>query len=543
MGQLLTDRVVDAVGDPIVAALLLGKSAEAAERGIDLAIEGELADGDLPPRDLVTVLGNLLDNAFDAVTGHDERRVVVRLTTDAGTTTVSVGDSGDGLTAPDAAQALERGWTTKATGATGRGVGLALVNQVARRHGGEVRIGTSELGGAELTVTLPMSVRVLVVEDEQLTAEAHAAYVERTPGFELAGVARSAGDAARFLNANEVDLVLLDLHLPDGHGLALVQKLRAAGHLVDVIAVTSARDADVVRHAVAQGVVLYLLKPFTYATFRGKLEQYAAYRARLHDGPAEFAQDEVDQVLGSLRAGGSPLPKGMSQETLRDVTKALRDAGTRACRRPRSRRWSAPPGSRCAATSSTWPRSAPSTGARATAGAADQKWSTAGAVATSLRPWIQQLRLDRGGGLSMHDRTALGPADVSDAELTSMVAACWVTTRRVTVLDSLAEQVDYDLPAITTARPLWVRGRARTPAGVAPFELFVKHVQSWSRSPFFEEVPEEIARDGRGQRAVAHRAPPLPDPTSRSTSRRASPCRALSGSSTSTRRRRRSGSR
>ncbi len=107
-----------------------------------------------------------------------------------------------------------------------------------------------------------MSVRVLVVEDEQLAAEVHAAYVERTPGFALAGVARSAGDAARFLNAHGVDLVLLDLHLPDGHGLALVQKLRAAGHLVDVIAVTSARDADVVRHAVAQGVVLYLLKPF-----------------------------------------------------------------------------------------------------------------------------------------------------------------------------------------------------------------------------------------------------------------------------------------
>ena len=55
------------------------------------------------------------------------------------------------------------------------------------------------------------------------------------------------------------------MHLPDGHGLGLLQRLRAAGHLCDVIAVTSARDADVVRHAVAQGVVLYLLKPFTFA--------------------------------------------------------------------------------------------------------------------------------------------------------------------------------------------------------------------------------------------------------------------------------------
>ncbi len=89
-----------------------------------------------------------------------------------------------------------------------------------------------------------------------------------------------------------------------------MQKLRAAGHLVDVIAVTSARDADVVRHAVAQGVVLYLLKPFTYATFRGKLEQYAAYRAHLDEGPAEFAQDEVDQMLGSLRAVEARCRKG-----------------------------------------------------------------------------------------------------------------------------------------------------------------------------------------------------------------------------------------
>jgi response regulator of citrate/malate metabolism len=173
-----------------------------------------------------------------------------------------------------------------------------------------------------------MDVRVLVVEDEQLAAQAHAAYVGRVAGFELAGVARSAGEAARFLASHEVDLVLLDLHLPDGHGLSLVQRLRAAGRLVDVIAVTSARDAEVVRHAVAQGVVLYLLKPFTFAAFRGKLEQYAAYRAELEQAPVEFVQDEVDRALGTLRAPSGALPKGMSPETLRDVTVVMRDAGT-----------------------------------------------------------------------------------------------------------------------------------------------------------------------------------------------------------------------
>ncbi len=175
-----------------------------------------------------------------------------------------------------------------------------------------------------------MTVRVLVVEDEQLAAEAHASYVGRVPGFELAGVARSAGDAARFLESDSrVDLLLLDMHLPDGHGLGLLQRLRAQGHLIDVIAVTSARDAEVVRHAVAQGVVLYLLKPFAFAAFRAKLEQYATYRDGLDAATRELAQDEVDRLLNPLRAsaGLAELPKGMSAETLSMVSSAVRGAG------------------------------------------------------------------------------------------------------------------------------------------------------------------------------------------------------------------------
>lgn len=176
-----------------------------------------------------------------------------------------------------------------------------------------------------------MTVRVLVVEDEQLAAEAHATYTSRIEGFEVAGVARSAADAVRHLAADPaIDLILLDMHLPDGHGLGLLQRLRAAGHLCDVIAVTSARDAEVVRHAVAQGVVLYLLKPFSFATFRSKLEQYAAYRAQLAGTSADVVQDDVDQLIGTLRAraSSSELPKGMSAESMRQVTDALREAGS-----------------------------------------------------------------------------------------------------------------------------------------------------------------------------------------------------------------------
>jgi len=170
------------------------------------------------------------------------------------------------------------------------------------------------------------SVRVLVVEDDELSAQAHADYVRRTAGFELVAVARSAGEAARVLRSDRaVDLVLLDMHLPDGHGLGLLQTVRAEGHACDVIAVTAARDVDVVKRAVSQGVVLYLLKPFTYAAFRNKLEQYADYRRRLDDSDSAVGQEDVDRMLGVLRTSSpSALPKGMSAATLRDITAALR---------------------------------------------------------------------------------------------------------------------------------------------------------------------------------------------------------------------------
>jgi len=163
VAQRLTDRMVGAVGDPVLAALLLGKSAEGAERGIELDVGGELPDTEgVASRDLVTVVGNLVDNAFDAVAGRSPARVAVALEADpAGGVLLTVGDNGPGLPPDQAEHAFERGWTTKADGAGdrpgGRGVGLALVRQVARRYDGRLDVGRSALGGAEVRVRLHTS--------------------------------------------------------------------------------------------------------------------------------------------------------------------------------------------------------------------------------------------------------------------------------------------------------------------------------------------------------------------------------------------------
>lgn len=172
-----------------------------------------------------------------------------------------------------------------------------------------------------------MTFRVLVVEDEPIAAEAAAEYLRRLAGFAVAGVAHSAAEAVRVLNADPaVDLILLDMNLPDTHGMELLRLVRGTGRACDVIAVTSAREVALIRQAVAQGVVSYLLKPFTFAGFRTKLESYAAYREQLAAGPEVVNQSGIDAMIGLLRPppGHEELPKGLSPETLERVTTLLR---------------------------------------------------------------------------------------------------------------------------------------------------------------------------------------------------------------------------
>jgi len=175
-------------------------------------------------------------------------------------------------------------------------------------------------------------IRALVVEDELVAAEALVEYIERLSGFENAGHVHTGGEALQRLATEQVDLVLLDIYLPDISGLDLLRRLRGAGNTVDVIAMTRARDLTVVQAAVSFGVIQYLVKPFTFSTVKQRLEHYRDYAARPADDRMIFVQQDVDSLLKRLRwsdyGDTLDLPKGISRESLRAVIAALQQCGT-----------------------------------------------------------------------------------------------------------------------------------------------------------------------------------------------------------------------
>jgi len=163
VSQELTESLLERVGDPVLGALLLGKSAVAAERGIQFRLSPDSRlDGDAGhPRDLITVVGNLIDNALDAAAialNGGPRWVEVSIRKEDGDVLIQVHDSGPGIGVGESERIFSEGYTTKLAGpGSRRGLGLALVKQVAARRGGEVTVLNQ--GGALFTVRLPLAAK------------------------------------------------------------------------------------------------------------------------------------------------------------------------------------------------------------------------------------------------------------------------------------------------------------------------------------------------------------------------------------------------
>jgi two-component system CitB family sensor kinase len=157
--QQLAETLARQVDHPILSALLLSKSVVAAERGIDFQLTPDThVSGDLgDPRSLVTIVGNLVDNAFDAVSAlpHTaERRVDLSMRMQGTTLAVDVRDSGPGIDPSLGAAIFDEGVTSKTASGRQRGLGLSLVRHAVQRRGGVVDVVSD--GGALFRVRLPL---------------------------------------------------------------------------------------------------------------------------------------------------------------------------------------------------------------------------------------------------------------------------------------------------------------------------------------------------------------------------------------------------
>ena len=157
--QELVDRIRERVGDPTLAALLLAKASVASDRGVDFRLAGDtrLSADAADPHDLVTVVGNLVDNAIDAAAGATGGWVEVAVADGAEGVGIRVRDSGPGVSPAHEDAIWQEGFTTK-RGIAHHGLGLALVRQVTERRGGWVRVSRS--GATEFTALLPANVAV-----------------------------------------------------------------------------------------------------------------------------------------------------------------------------------------------------------------------------------------------------------------------------------------------------------------------------------------------------------------------------------------------
>ncbi|EDL69570.1 MULTISPECIES: response regulator [Vibrio] len=166
--------------------------------------------------------------------------------------------------------------------------------------------------------------RVMIIEDDIAIAELHHKYLSQLSGLEVVGIATTRMEAEMQLEVLKPDLLLMDVYLPDGTGLEILNTLRTNNQTCDVILITAARDVDTLQQAMRGGVVDYLLKPVMFPRLEAALQKYISQRQQL-DVAESLDQNLVDKMLqSSVSAENTPqrLPKGIDGVTL-DKIRAL----------------------------------------------------------------------------------------------------------------------------------------------------------------------------------------------------------------------------
>lgn len=165
--------------------------------------------------------------------------------------------------------------------------------------------------------------RVLIVEDDPMVAMINEQYVRRNKNFSVAGKCRDGKSALEFLMKNPIDLIVLDVYMPQMDGFETLRQIRKQQIPVEAIMVTAANDRDSLEEALRLGIIDYLVKPFTFERFRMALDKFTAQNAALKELDT-LSQKSIDFIIDSGRKnGGEVYPKGIQEKTLRLILEQL----------------------------------------------------------------------------------------------------------------------------------------------------------------------------------------------------------------------------
>jgi two-component system CitB family response regulator len=178
-------------------------------------------------------------------------------------------------------------------------------------------------------------IRTVIIDDEPSVAGVHHGFLMAHGAFEVVGIAHTGAQGLELVSALRPELLLLDIHLPDIGGLEVLAALRARleGRLLDVFAITAARELSTVRGALAGGVIEYLVKPFGSAEFKARLDHYVAHRATILGHHA--TEEGLDQHSIDLLRAGLPQPTEQGPSTAPDASRAGAAVPTRVAEPPK----------------------------------------------------------------------------------------------------------------------------------------------------------------------------------------------------------------
>ena len=172
--------------------------------------------------------------------------------------------------------------------------------------------------------------KILIVEDDPMVAMINEQYIKKNKNFELVGKCSNGVAALEFLEHNEVDLLVLDVYMPQMDGFETLRRVRNKQITVDAIMVTAANDRNSLEEALHLGVVDYLVKPFTFDRFQMALEKYISQNSALKDVET-LNQKNIDHIIDNARKKSDDLhPKGIQEKTTELILEYLKENSGRS---------------------------------------------------------------------------------------------------------------------------------------------------------------------------------------------------------------------